>query len=130
MTEENAFRYQYSAEKNKEIEAIRKKYLPQSETKLEKLKRLDRCVESAGMLSGLCIGVIGCLIFGIGMCFGLDVFAGADVFTLLFGGLGTAVMLVNYPLYRRTARRAREKYTPEILLLSEELIDDSAQGNA
>ena len=35
MNQENTFSYEYSAKENKEIQEIRKKYLPQSESKLE-----------------------------------------------------------------------------------------------
>ena len=36
----NSFEYTYSAQQQKEVEEIRKKYLPQEETKMEKLRRL------------------------------------------------------------------------------------------
>ena len=36
------FSYKYSAKDNKEIQEIRKKYLPKTESKLEELKRLER----------------------------------------------------------------------------------------
>ena len=72
------FTYQYSAKQNKEVECIRNKYIPREENKLDRLKRLDAKVQSAGMIESLSIGIIGCLIFGIGICFGLDVLAGAD----------------------------------------------------
>ena len=38
----STFTYQYSAEKNKEVENIRSKYLPKEENKFERLKHLDR----------------------------------------------------------------------------------------
>lgn len=41
MNQENTFTYKYSAKENKEVQEIRKKYLPQSESKLDELKRLD-----------------------------------------------------------------------------------------
>ena len=73
MEQSNVFSYQYSAKQNQEVEHIRRKYLPKEENKMETLRRLDTRVQTAGMIPSLCIGVIGCLIFGIGMCFGLDV---------------------------------------------------------
>ena len=120
--ENSKFSYQYSAERNKEVESIRKKYMPHEESKLDTLKRLDRRVQSAGTLEGLCLGVIGALVFGIGLCFGLDVFAGAAWISVLFMIIGTLIMIPAYPLYRRMARKAREQLTPEILRLSDEII--------
>ena len=118
------FNYLYSARRNGEVESIRKKYLPKEKSKLEKLKALDHRVQTAGLIQALSVGVVGCLIFGIGMCFGLDVFTGADWLTLLFCAIGTAVMIPAYPIYRQISRRTREKLVPQILSLSEEIISE------
>ena len=121
--ENNSFTYNYSAQRCKEVESIRQKYLPKEESKLVTLKRLDRAVQSAGMIESLCLGVIGSLIFGIGMCFFLNVFSGGGLLAALFMLLGVLVMLPAYPLYKRIKRRTREKLTPKILSLSDEIIN-------
>ena len=121
--ENGNFTYQYSAAKNREVENIRKRYLPAEESKIEKLKRLDRRVQNAGFIESMTLGIVGCLIFGIGMCFGLDVFGGADWLAFLFGGIGTLVMLPAYPVYRRIYGKTKQKLTPEILKISEEIIN-------
>ena len=121
--ENNSFTYNYSAQRCKEIESIRQRYLLREENKLETLKRLDRAVQSAGMIESLCLGVIGSLIFGIGMCFFLNVFSGGGLLAALFMLLGVLVMLPAYPLYKRIKRRTREKLTPKILSLSDEIIN-------
>ena len=120
--ENKPFTYNYSAVRNKEVESIRRKYLPEEESKLETLKRLDCKVQSAGMIESLCFGIIGALVFGIGMCFFLDVFAGVAWLTALFMIIGTLLMIPAYPIYRRIAHRTKEKLTPEILRLSEEIM--------
>ena len=120
--ENNTFSYNYSAARNKEVENIRKKYMPKEESKIETLKRLDDRVQTAGMIEGLCLGIIGALVFGIGMCFFLEVFAGAVWLTVLFMVIGTLLMIPAYPIYRRIAHRTKEKLTPEILRLSEEIM--------
>ena len=120
--ENNTFTYNYSAVRNKEVESIRRKYLPEEESKLETLKRLDYKVQSAGMIESLCIGIIGALVFGIGMCFFLEVFAGVAWLTALIMIIGTLLMIPAYPIYRRIAHRTKEKLTPEILRLSEEIM--------
>ena len=118
------FNYLYSARRNGEVESIRKKYLPKEKSKLDTLKALDHRVQTAGMIQALSVGVIGCLIFGIGMCFGLDVFTGADWLTLLFCTIGAAVMIPAYSIYRQISRKTREKLVPQILSLSEEIISE------
>ena len=120
--ENNIFSYNYSAARNKEVESIRRKYMPREESKLEKLKRLDYRVQMAGMIEGLCFGIIGALVFGIGMCFFLDVFAGAAWLTAILMICGTLLMIPAYPIYRRIARKTKAELTPEILRLSEEIM--------
>ena len=122
IMENKAFTYQYSAAQSSEVENIRSKYLIKEESKLEKLRRLDRKVQTAGMAQSLALGIIGSLIFGVGMCFGLDALAGPDWLTVAFGGAGVVLMLPAYPLYRRIHKRTKEKLAPEILQLTEEMM--------
>ena len=120
--ENNTFHYTYSAARNKEVESIRNKYMHREESKLETLKKLDSRVQGAGMIESLSIGIIGALVFGIGMCFFLDVFAGAAWLSALFMIIGTVIMIPAYPIYRRIARKTKTELTPEILRLSEEIM--------
>ena len=125
IMENNTFSYNYSAARNKEVESIRKKYIPHEESKLERLKKLDLRVQMAGTIESLCFGVVGALIFGIGMCFFLDVFAGAAWLSALFMIIGTVIMIPAYPIYRRIARKTKAELTPVILRLSEEIMSSS-----
>ena len=120
--ENNTFSYNYSAVRNKEVESIRNKYMPREESKFERLKKLDLRVQMAGTIESLCFGIVGALVFGIGMCFFLDVFAGAAWLTALLMVLGAVIMIPAYPIYRRIARKTKAELTPEILRLSEEIM--------
>ncbi len=120
--ENNTFHYNYSAARNKEVESIRRKYMPEEESKLERLKKLDLRVQMAGTIESLCFGIIGALVFGIGMCFFLDVFAGAAWLSVVFMIVGSLIMIPAYPIYCRIARKTKKELTPEILRLSEEII--------
>ena len=122
MEQRNVFSYQYSAKQNREVEHIRRKYLPQEENKMETLRKLDARVQMAGTIPSLCIGVVGALVFGLGMCFFLDVFAGAAWLSALFMIIGTVIMIPAYPIYRKIAQKTKAELTPEILRLSEEII--------
>ena len=121
------FSYNYSATRNKEVESIRRKYIPREENKLETLKRLDNRVQTAGMIESLCLGIIGVLVFGIGICFFLEVFAGKAWVTAFFMIIGTLLMLPAYPVYKNISRKTREELTPEILRLSEEIMKSEKQ---
>lgn len=68
VNKEDAFVYTYSAQKSKEIEKIRSKYLPKEESKLEKLIRLDKQTEKKGQAVSIALGVIASLLLGVGMC--------------------------------------------------------------
>ena len=120
--ENTTFNYTYSAARNKEVESIRRKYMPEEESKLERLKTLDQRVQMAGTIESLCFGIVGALVFGIGMCFFLDVFAGTAWLSALFMIIGSLIMIPAYPIYRRIARKTKTELTPEILRLSEEIM--------
>lgn len=115
------FEYTYSAEKQSEIEAIRKKYLPQSEQedKMEKLRRLDASVTTPGFAAAMALGIAGALAFGVGMCCFL-------VWNLWLPGalacvLGVVGMLLAPVLYRKLVEKRKQEIAPEILRLTEEL---------
>ena len=122
MENSNVFSYQYSAKQNREVEHIRRKYLPKEENKMETLRKLDARVQMAGTIPSLCIGIVGALVFGLGMCFFLDVFVGEVWLTALLMVLGANIMIPAYPIYRRIARNTKAELTPEILRLSDEII--------
>lgn len=122
MNQENSFYYKYSAEENKEIEEIRKKYLPVVESKVDELKRLDAQVQNSGVAAALCIGVVGSLIFGTGMCFSMQVL-GTGTLTMILGIAGALVMAMAYPVYRKKQQKMKEILAPKILELSNEILN-------
>ena len=128
MNSESVFRYSYSAKQNEEVLAIRNKYLPQTESKLEELKRLDQCVNSAGMAQALAIGMIGCLILGLGMCFAMQVVGNSIALGTFIGVWGVAAMIAAYPVYRTIFKKAKAKYQPRILELAAELCGETSES--
>lgn len=121
MTNENSFHYTYSAKENQEVLNIRKKYMPQEETKLEELKRLDNLVQSSGVMESLIVGVGGSLIFGLGLCFAMKVIGNAMWLGILLGLIGAVGMLFAYPIHRKFFEKAKNEHTPRILELTAEL---------
>ena len=127
---ENTFSYKYSAKENAEVQAIRKKYLPKSESKLEELKRLDETVQASGMVESLCAGIGGALIFGLGLCLAMQVIGSGLVMMIigvLIGIVGMTGMLVAYPVYRKVFSATKEKYAPRILELTAELTGEKTE---
>lgn len=120
--EENTFQYSYSARQQSEIEAIKKKYMPKQEDKLEQLRKLDKSAETPGTIVGLILGIVGTLVMGTGMS---CVMVWADtlfVVGIIFGLLGIVMIASAYPTYKIVTEKQREKLAPRILQLSEELL--------
>ena len=125
--ENNSFEYTYSAERQQEIEAIRKKYLPPEEDKMERLRRLHSIPTQKAKAASIAIGVLGTLILGTGMSLCMtDLGAAlgylAMVIGILTGLLGLVMVALAYPLYNSVLRKERQRIAPEILRLSDELL--------
>lgn len=117
-----AFSYTYSAKMQEEIKSIREKYIPKEDDKLEQLRRLDAGVTRKGTVASLVVGIISALVLGLGMScclvWGKTLFAVG----ILVGLMGIAGIVVAYPLYSYLVKKERERITPEILRLTEELM--------
>ena len=117
----NNFEYSYSAERQSEIEAIRKKYLPQNEQedKLAQLRKLDASVGTPGLIASMALGIVSALVFGVGMCCFLV--WSLWVLGALLCVVGIVGMLVAPWLYRKLVEKRKQEIAPEILRLTEEL---------
>ncbi len=89
---EETFEYRYFAKQQEEIEAIRRKYLPKEEDKMEQLRQMDKRVSRKGTIISIIIGVIGIVMIALA-----------------------------YPLYERITKKERKKIAPLILKLADEL---------
>ena len=123
----HSFKYTYSAEQQKEVEAIRKKYLPKEDDKMEQLRRLHGIPTQKAQAASLAVGIIGALIMGTGMSLAMtDIGAAlgslAMVIGILLGIVGMVLVALAYPLYNRVLKMQREKIAPQILQLSDELL--------
>ena len=126
MEEKNVFEYNYSAKQQEEVDAIKKKYLPKEEIsrevdKMEELRRLDRGVESVATIWSIVVGLIGTLVFGMGMSFVMAFDASMFVTGILIGIVGMIGIALALPVYRLVLKKQREKAAPKILALTEEL---------
>ena len=121
--ENKTFNYTYSAKEQAEIEKIRKKYMPASEDKLSYIKKLDKSVNDKASLWSIVVGVIGALIMGAGMSLCMVVGNAWMIPGIIVGVIGMAVLAIAYPLYLRILKKERERIAPEILKLTEELMN-------
>lgn len=122
MSEEK-FSYSYSAKQQAEIERIRARYAPATETedKMERLRRLDAGAARPGMIAGWALGIAGTLLLGVGMCCTLVWADTMFVPGIIIGVAGIAMVSLAPALYRRMTRKRRQKIAGEILRLTDEL---------
>ena len=128
MEERNdTFHYTYSAEQQQEIKNIRKKYAAPEENKMEQLRRLDRQVTQKAQAWSIALGVIGALILGTGMSLAMtELGAAAGALSLILGMIvgvvGIVLVALAYPVYLRILKKERQRVAPEILRLTDELM--------
>ena len=127
MENKEGFRFTYSAQQQKEIESIRKKYLPREVDKMAQLRALHAVPTQKAQAAALAVGIIGALILGTGMSLCLTEIGAAlgslaMVIGVLVGIVGMVLVALAYPLYNRVLKKQREKIAPQILQLSDELL--------
>lgn len=127
MKHQETFKMTYSAKQQEEIQAIRNKYVPQEENKMDRLRALDAGVTQKATVLSMTLGIVGTLILGIGMSlimsdFGKLLGSLAMPVGIGTGALGIAVLACAYPVYRHKVKKEREKIAPEILRLTDELM--------
>lgn len=122
----NKFEFSYSAPtalERREIESIRAQYeqkQPKAESKLERLRRLDASVRNTATCVALVLGVVGILVFGLGMAMVLE--WNLHLWGVIVGVVGVLPMTAAYPAYKLILKKMKEKYGAEILRLAQELL--------
>ncbi|MBQ3012108.1 MAG: hypothetical protein IJD74_01040 [Clostridia bacterium] len=127
---ENKFQYTYSVKEQEELRKIREKYAEKEETKIERLRRLDKSASNRAQTVAITIGVIGALILGFGMSLAMtDIGAAlglaeniAMIVGIAVGFVGGALVALAHPIYRGVLKSERQKIAPEILRLTDELM--------
>lgn len=127
MNQNESFSYTYSAQQQAEVQKIRSKYLPKEESKLDTLRRLDRSASQKAKAWSITVGIFGCLILGAGMSLIMtelsallgdySMFVGIPV-----GLIGLVLVALAYPVYNRVLQTQRQRIAPQILQLTEELL--------
>ena len=121
MENKETFSYTYSAKEHEEIKKIREKYVPKESDKMEQLRRLDAGVTKKGTVISLVVGIIGALVLGVGMSMCM-VWTEMFVLGIIVGIIGIAAVSLAYPIYSYVTKKEREKISPEIIRLTDELM--------
>lgn len=131
MDDKKEFNYTYSApsaEEKKEIEYIRKQYVENQEKKdvdgkMQRLRTLHSKVKSPAMAISLTMGIVGTLVFGLGLSMVLE--WNLLVWGSLVAVVGLAPIISAYWAHNKILERQKKKYGEEILQLSQELLDEN-----
>lgn len=117
-------------ETNKQQEAqqvseIRSRYAAKSvsEEKIDKLTRLDRQARRPAEIFAYTFGTLGALVLGVGMCLAMEIIGSLMPLGIVIGVIGIVMVADNYPIYKRILSQRKKKYAPEIVALSDELLN-------
>lgn len=128
MEKEQTFKMSYSAEQQEEIQNIRKKYVAPEENKMEQLCMLDARATKKAISVSLAVGISGALIMGAGMSVVMTeemmeaLGSAALPVGMMAGIVGIIGIILAYPLYIRCLKKERKKIAPEIIRLTDELM--------
>lgn len=127
MEHNEHFSFTYSAQQQQEVEQIRQKYLPKEESKLEQLRALHASATRKAQAVSIALGLMGCLTLGTGMSLcmtdiGVSLGTAAMPIGIAVGVLGMLLIALAYPAFNHVLKKQRQRIAPEILRLSDELL--------
>ena len=105
-------------------EKIASEYAPKETSKIVALKKLDAKAKMGANIFAYSFGVASALVFGTGMCLGMQVIGSgitSMVIGIVVGIIGMLGCGVNYPIYKRMLENGKNKYAYEIVELAREI---------
>ena len=107
----------------KTIEKIRASYGEKQSTKFDELKALDRRVKRPAKIFAYTFGAVSSLVLGTGMCLAMKVIGDSMALGIGVGVLGIALVSATYPIYKKILKGRKEKYSAQIIELSDSLLN-------
>ena len=105
-------------------ESIAKEYAPKDSSKIVALRKLDRKAKLPANIFTYVFGSASALVFGTGMCLGMQVIGSGItgmVIGIIVGIFGMIGCGVNYPIYKKMLENGKKKYAYEIVQLAREI---------
>ena len=105
-------------------ESIANEYAPKDNSKIVALRKLDRKAKLPATIFTYTWGIISALVFGTGMCLGMQVIGSGItgmVIGIIVGIIGMIGCGVNYPIYKKMLENGKKKYAFEIVQLAREI---------
>ena len=111
------------------VQKIRTQYTGKTHSELDELKALDARVKKPANVFAFAYGTFSVLVMGAGMSLVMtDIGAvigltSAMVPGIAVGAAGMGMALTTYPIYKGMLNARKKKYAPQILRLSEKLME-------
>ena len=109
-------------------ESIAKEYAPKENSKIKALRKLDKKAKMPATIFTYTWGIISTLVFGTGMCLGMQVIGNGItdmVIGIIVGIIGMIGCGVNYPIYKKMLESGKKKYAYEIVELAREISEEN-----
>ncbi|MBQ8448844.1 MAG: dihydropteridine reductase [Clostridia bacterium] len=113
-------------------EKIRTQYMEKQSTELDSLRELDAKVKTPANVFAYTFGSISAIVMGGGMSLIMTDIAEKIGITgdpmvpgIIIGIIGMVLALINYPIYKSILNARKKKYAPEILALSEKIMNET-----
>ncbi len=108
-------------------ESIANEYSPKDSSKIVKLRKLDRKAKLPATIFTYTWGIVSSLVFGTGMCLGMQVIGSGITHMalgIIVGIIGMVGCGVNYPIYKKMLENGKKKYAYEIVELAREISEE------
>ena len=109
-------------------EQIANEYAPKKTSKVVALKKLDQKAKRPAEIFTYTFGIIFSLVLGTGMSLCMGVIGGGTTISMVIGIIVGIVGLVgcgiNYPIYKRTIAKGKQKYGSDIIRLAKEIAEE------
>lgn len=116
-------------DQNSIAQKIRAKYTEKQTTDLDMLRAMDAEVKRPANVFSYVFGSISAIVMGAGMSLVMtDVgsilgMESAMIPGIFIGVIGMLMSFANYPIYKKILEGRKKKYGPQILALSEKIMD-------
>ena len=98
-------------------------------SKVIALKKLDQKAKLPAEIFAYSFGIISALVFGTGMCLGMQVIGPKTIpfliLGIVIGIIGMAAMAINYTLYQKLLKKGKDKYAFEIIELARQISEEN-----
>lgn len=111
------------------VQKIRTQYTEKQHTELDELKALDAKVKKPANVFAYTYGSVGAIVMGAGMSLIMTEIGTIIGLTspmipgIAIGVVGMGMALSTYPIYKKILGGRKRKYAPEILKLSEKIME-------